>query len=36
MDEVSRLINKIPNKKMGNNWCYEFEERETDEYFDFI
>lgn len=36
IDKVSNLLNKSPSQKIGNMWCLEVEERESDEYFDFV
>jgi len=35
-EKVSNLLNVKPTKLMGNIWCLEVEERESDQYFDFI
>lgn len=35
-EKVSKLLSVKPTKQMGNTWSLEVEERESDEYFDFI
>ena len=34
--KVSNLLNVESTKQMGSIWCLEVEERESNEYFDFI
>ena len=36
IDNISILLNQKPTKKIGNIWCLEIEEGESDEYFDYI
>lgn len=36
IEKVSNLLSVKPNKQMGNIWCLEVEEQESEEYFDFI
>lgn len=36
IEKVSNLLNIKPTKQMSNIWCLEVEEKESDEYFDFI
>ncbi|MDH6311930.1 hypothetical protein M2137_000689 [Parabacteroides sp. PFB2-10] len=36
LDEVSKLLRIEPTKRIGNIWCLEVEETESDEYFDFV
>ena len=33
---VSNLLSIKPNKQMGNIWCLEIQEKESDEQFDFV
>ena len=35
-DRISDLLKAKPTKQMGNTWCLEIEEKENDDYFDFI
>lgn len=33
---ISKLFNLEPTNSIENEWCFEIEEKENDEYFDFI
>ena len=35
-EKVSNLLRIKSNKQMSNTWCLEVQEKESDEYFDFV
>lgn len=36
VEKASSLLGVKPNKELGHIWCFEVEQKEDDEYFDFV